>query len=359
MKKADRENHSAGKENAAGKGKNSGKKHASKKHDPKRNGGSKRSKNHRRKSSVQNIVIAVILLFLAGSGGYKALQLQEGSDIRGQMQTSDRGGGSLQDSTVASGEMQVTFLDVGQGDCTIVRTEGHNMVIDTGNNNKGSVVVEWLQEQGITELDYLVLTHPDADHIGGADDVLRAVKVDTVLMPDVENDTVTYEEVAELIEEQQIPVIYPAVGEQYTLGDAGFTILCPQPDEVSESDLNGSSVGMKLVHGSNSFVMCGDAEEASEGRMVDTFGDALEADVLKCGHHGSSTATSDAFLAAVDPIWAVISCGAGNSYGHPHQEVLTKLEDGDVQVYRTDLLGTITAVSDGEQITWSSAGEQR
>lgn len=310
-----------------------------------------RGKGRRKNRLLQNLIIAAVILLLAGGGGYEALQLRESGVTLGTAR--------LKDSTVASGEMQVIFLDVGQGDCTIVRTEGHNMMIDTGNNNQGSVVVEWLREQGIEELDYLVLTHPDADHIGGADDVLRAVKTDTVLMPDVKNDTMTYDEVALLLEEQQIPVIYPEVGQEYTLGDAGFTILCPQADEISESDLNGSSVGMKLVHGKNSFVMCGDAEAASEERMVNTFGNALEADVLKCGHHGSSTATSDSFLAAVDPVWAVISCGADNSYGHPHQEVLAKLEDADVQVYRTDLLGTIIAVSDGEKIEWSHAEGQR
>lgn len=294
---------------------------------------------------LKNMLAAVVAVILAGGGFYEVGEVL----LRQTME--------LMESTVVSGEMQVTFLDVGQGDCTIVQTEDHQMVIDTGNNNQGGVVVDWLLAHGITELDYLVLTHPDADHIGGADDVLRAITVDTVIMPDVANDTMTYDEVAELIEEQQIPVIFPEVGTQYTLGDAGFTILCPQPDEVNENDLNGSSVGMKLVHGTNSFVLCGDAEEESENHMVETFGGSLEADVLKCGHHGSSTATSDAFLKAVNPTWAVISCGIDNSYGHPHQEVLAKLAEDDVQVYRTDQLGTITAVSDGEEILWTQEGK--
>lgn len=294
---------------------------------------------------LKNMIAAVVAVILAGGGIYEVGEVLLRQTVE------------LMESTVVSGEMQVTFLDVGQGDCTIVQAEEHTMVVDTGNNNQGGVVVDWLLAHGITELDYLVLTHPDADHIGGADDVLRAVTVDTVIMPDVANDTMTYDEVAELIEEQQIPVIFPEVGTQYVLGDAGFTILCPQPEDVSEDNLNGSSVGMKLVHGSNSFVLCGDAEEESEKHMVEAFGASLEADVLKCGHHGSSTATSDAFLKAVNPTWAVISCGVDNSYGHPHQEVLAKLAEDDVQVYRTDQLGTITAVSDGEEIFWSQEGK--
>lgn len=291
---------------------------------------------------IRNVVIAALAVLLSGGGIYEAAQTV--LDFQAD----------LPESTVVSGEMRVTFLDVGQGDCTIIQTEGHNMVMDTGNNNQGEVVVDWLLAHGVTELDYLILTHPDADHIGGADNVLRAVPVDKVIMPDVANDTMTYDEVIELIDEQQIPVDYPEVGTQYTLGDAVFTVLCPRQEEVSEADLNGSSVGIRLVHGKNSFVMCGDAETDSEEHMIETFGKALEADVLKCGHHGSSTATSDSFLQAVNPIWAVISCGADNSYGHPHQEVLAKLADSDVQVYRTDQLGTITAVSDGEQFSWSS-----
>ena len=291
---------------------------------------------------IRNAAIAALAVVLSGGGIYEATQVVMDSQS------------DLSESTVILGEMQVTCLDVGQGDCTIIQTGDHNMVMDTGNNNRGEIVVDWLMAHGVTELDYLILTHPDADHIGGADNVLRAVTVDKVIMPDVANDTITYDEVIELIDEQQIPVDYPEVGTQYTLGGATFTVLCPQPEDVSENDLNGSSVGIRLVHGKNSFVMCGDAETDSEERMVELFGDSLEADVLKCGHHGSSTATSDAFLMAVDPIWAVISCGAGNSYGHPHQEVLAKLSDSDVQVYRTDQRGTITATSDGEQISWSS-----
>lgn len=256
-------------------------------------------------------------------------------------------------ATVASDEMKVTFLDVGQGDCTIVQTKEHNMVIDTGNNNQGEKVVSYLRENGIDTLDYLILTHPDADHIGGGDNVLENVEVEQVLMPDLANDTMTYEEVIEDIETYDVEVIHPEVGESYELGDAEFTVLCPEEELVRESDMNGASVGIKLVHGEKSFVLCGDAEEKSEHAMASRFGKGLECDVLKCGHHGSSTATTDAFLEKTDPAWAVISCGKDNSYGHPHREVLAKLEDSDVQVYRTDELGTITAVSDGAQIRWS------
>lgn len=260
--------------------------------------------------------------------------------------------------TVATGDMRTTFLDVGQGDCTIIQTEGRNMVIDTGNNDQGESVVNYLKENGITDLDYLILTHPDADHIGGADNVLENIDVETVIMPDVVNDTITYKEVKEDIDRYQVEVVYPNVGDIFTLGDAEFTILCPEDELVDQSDLNGSSVGIKLVHGKNSFVMCGDAEEKSEQAMVKRFGNDLECDVLKCGHHGSSTATCDEFLKATNPTWALISCGQDNQYGHPHLEVLEKLRNDDVQVYRTDEMGTIIAVSDGENVRWEFSGEK-
>ena len=293
---------------------------------------------------IRHFLIGALAIILTGGGVYELFPLFAESFLTPQME--------LLEFTEASGEMRVTFLDVAQGDCTIVQTEEQNMVIDAGNNHQGETVADWLEAQGITRLDYLILTHPDADHIGGADNILRTVDVERVIMPDVANDTVTYEEVMDLIEAQEIPVDFPEVGDRYLLGDAGFTVLCPRPEEVSEEDLNGSSVGIKLVHGVNSFVMCGDAEAGSEQNMVHTFGDALESDVLKCGHHGSSTSNSASFLQKVNPTWAVISCGRDNSYGHPHVEVLAELQDADIQVYRTDELGTVTAYSDGQEIFW-------
>lgn len=299
-------------------------------------------KNRKRGKNVAALVIAAVL----AAAGY--VNSDDIIDIL-ELDVSQEQGIA---ETVATGNMRTTFLDVGQGDCTIIQTEECNMVIDTGNNDQGGYVVNYLKENGIIALDYLILTHPDADHIGGADNVLENIDVETVIMPDVVNDTMTYKEVIEDIDKYQTEIVYPNVGDTFTLGDAEFTILCPEQELVDQSDLNGSSVGIKLVHGKNSFVMCGDAEEKSEQAMVKHLGNGLECDVLKCGHHGSSTATCDEFLKAINPTWAVISCGHDNPYGHPHQEVLEKLQDDDVQVYRTDEMGTIIAVSDGENIRW-------
>ena len=291
------------------------------------------------KNNLKSLLTLLLLVFFTGC----------------QTPSSDTVTVSQSDSTKEvsdPGDMSVTFLDIGQGDCTIVQSQDAVMLIDAGDNGAGDLVVSYLSTHGITKLDYFILTHPDADHVGGADTVIDAVSVDHILMPDVKNDTKTFSDVEQAISANSIPVTHPSVSDTYTLGDAQFTVLCPE--KVSTHDLNNSSVGIKLNHGEKSFVLCGDAEEKSETAMAAQFGSALECDVLKCGHHGSSTATCDAFLEAADPTWAVISCGNGNRYGHPHAEVLSKLEDNDIQVYRTDRLGTITAVSDGKNITWST-----
>ena len=159
--------------------------------------------------NVKKIAAFIAALTLAVAG-YANLD-----DITTVSGKSDR---SIAD-TVATREMKVTFLDVGQGDCTIVQTEGHNMLIDAGNNDQGESVVAYLLKNGIDTLDYLILTHPDADHIGGADDVLENIDVQMVLMPDVANDTITYLEVIDDIKEFNIQIVYPRVGEIFTLGD--------------------------------------------------------------------------------------------------------------------------------------------
>ena len=271
----------------------------------------------RKKNKNLKGIPAAIMLILALIGGFA-----ERGNLMERM--SGEPAQNIAD-TVATGQMKVTYLNVGQGDCTIIQTEGHNAMIDAGNNHEGKDVVDYLNQQGIDKLDYLILTHPDADHIGGGDDVLEKIEVEQVIMPDVANDTMTYEEVMDDIEKENVPVEHPKVGEEFGFGDATFTVLCPETDLVSSDDTNDASVGIKLVHGENSFVMCGDASENSESAMVKRFGSALECDVLKCGHHGSRTSTSEVFLKATNPTWAVISCGVDNSYGHPHQETVVLL----------------------------------
>jgi beta-lactamase superfamily II metal-dependent hydrolase len=248
------------------------------------------------------------------------------------------------------GALTVQFIDVGQGDCILAESDGHYMLIDAGENDKGAQVVSFLEEAGVSSFDYIIGTHPHSDHIGGLDDVIRAFPAENIILPPVAHTTKTYEDVLDAVEEAGVSLTRPVPGDSYALGDAVFTILAPVGDYGT--DLNNWSVGIRLTLGDTAFVLCGDAESQAEQDMVNN-GITLSADVLKVGHHGSSTSSCDAFLDAVSPDYAVIQCGKGNSYGHPHAETLKKLEKRNIEILRTDELGTITAASDGASITWS------
>ena len=243
------------------------------------------------------------------------------------------------------------YIDVGQGDSILAESDGHYMLIDAGENDQAGTVISYLKAQGVTKLDYVIGTHPHSDHIGGLDKVIDTFPVDKVILPPVEHTTKTFEDVLVSIASRGLKITKPTPGDSYDLGDASFTILSPVKDYGS--DLNNWSVGVRLTYGDNSFVMCGDAEKQAEEDIIKN-GAVLKADVLKAGHHGSSTSTSDAFLKKVSPSWVVIQCGKGNSYGHPHKETMEKLTKAGCQVLRTDEEGTITAFSDGKTITWST-----
>lgn len=253
-------------------------------------------------------------------------------------------------SEISDSRLEVHFMDVGQGDATFISCDGHYMLIDAGNNDKGTAVWSYLMQQGVEQLDYVIATHPDADHIGGVDVVLYKFDCGTVIMPDVENNTRTYEDVVQVMKEKDYPMTVPIVGETYSLGEASFTIIAPNKDYGN--DLNNSSVGILLEHGDNRFLLTGDAEEEAEADILAN-GIDISADVYKAGHHGSNTASTEEFLNAVNPDYAVISCGEENSYGHPHAEVLNRFRSMGIDVFRTDEQGTIVAVSDGMEITWN------
>ena len=254
--------------------------------------------------------------------------------------------------TAPSGSgLDVHFIDVGQGDSILAESDGHYMLIDAGENDQAGTVISYLKAEGVTKLDYVIGTHPHSDHIGGLDKVIDTFPVDKVFLPPVEHTTKTFEDVLDSIASRGLKITKPKPGDSYDLGNASFTILSPVKDYGN--DLNNWSVGIRLTYGDNSFVMCGDAENQAEEDIVNS-GAVLKADVLKAGHHGSSTSTSDAFLKKVSPSWVVIQCGKGNSYGHPHKETMEKLKKAGCQILRTDEEGTITAFSDGKTITWST-----
>ena len=255
------------------------------------------------------------------------------------------------DTSKPEGTLEVHYIDVGQGDATLIKCGSHAMLIDGGNNNKGTTVQLYLKKQGVESLDYVIGTHPDADHIGGLDVIVYKYNCEKVIMPDYEKDTRTYQELVDVIHDKNMKITYPVVGEQYALGEAKFTIIAPNSNSYG-GNANDYSVAILLEYGKNRFLFTGDAEEASEAEML-TNGIDISADVYKVAHHGSRSASTQEFLNAVHPKYAVISCGEGNSYGHPHAEVLNRLRSMGVEVFRTDEQGSIIASSDGENITWN------
>ncbi len=249
--------------------------------------------------------------------------------------------------------LSVYYLDVGQGDATLITKGDFHMLIDAG---KSGVTTDYLQELGIGKLDVLVGTHPDNDHVGGFDEVLESVEVDTVYMPQMEKDTKACRDIRNALKHAGQISEVPEIGKEYTYEDnVIFRFLSPRRQY---SDSNNNSLVLQLAYGKTYFLFMGDAEEEVEDELLQE-GVDLSCDVLKLGHHGSYTATSSAFLKKTDPVYGVISCGRDNSYGHPHAEVLARLEDEDVQVYRTDTMGTVQAVSDGESVKLSTEGRKQ
>ena len=251
------------------------------------------------------------------------------------------------------GQLKVHFLDVGQADSILIQTADAAMLVDAGTNEAGASVVSYIRSQGIETLDYVIGTHPHEDHIGGLDDVIRQLNVKEIILPDKIHTTKTFEDVLDAMEEKNLSVTTANQGDDYSLGDAGFTIIAPCEGKDYKDELNNWSVGIRLVYGDTSFVMTGDAEKEAEADMLAS-GENLQGDVWKAAHHGSSTSNTGQMLDAVQPTYAVISCGKDNSYGHPHKETLEAFEKRGIQVFRTDEQGTIVATSDGKSLTFSA-----
>jgi len=248
-------------------------------------------------------------------------------------------------------EMQVHFIDVGQGDATLVIAGEHAMLIDAGDDSKGTKIQLYLKTQGIERLDYLVLTHTDADHIGGADVIISKFDIGNVFIGDYPKDNNTYRDLMQALETKRLTYSTPDIGDTYALGDAFFMLVAPNR---TYSDPNNSSIALVLQNGQNRFLFTGDAQEEAEADILAN-GLNIDCDVLKAGHHGSSTSNTKGLLTAVSPAYSVISCAPDNSYGHPHAEVLNNLRAMGVKVFRTDEQGSVVATSDGTEITWNCA----
>ncbi len=251
-------------------------------------------------------------------------------------------------------EEKVYFIDVGQADCTLIESNGLYMLIDSGEEEDGETVKKYLRDRGVDRLTYVIATHPHEDHIGGMDDVIDSFQTDNVIMPKVSAATYCFENMANAIIKSKAKVIEPVVGASYSLGDFTFTVLGPK--EYDTEEMNNNSVAIKLVNKNDSFIFTGDAEAQEENDIINS-GIDISADVLRVGHHGSKSSTSDAFLNKVAPKYAVISVGKDNAYDHPADTTVEKLNNKKIKIYRTDIHNTITAVSTGNGITFTQSSD--
>lgn len=298
-----------------------------------------RRRRNTKMKKLLSTAIALIIVGIAGILGTNEKFVDTVSNIGEKANTQNE----QQVEFVAQEDLLIDYIDVGQADSILIRNQDKVMLIDAGTNEAGETVVNYLENLGITKIDYLIGTHPHEDHIGGLDDVINKFDIGQIYMPKIETTTKTFEDVLEAIENKNLTVTAPNKGDEIVLGQATGEFMT-EPI-LDKDNLNVSSLVFRLEFGNNSFLFMGDAEEESEKTIS-----WPKTDVLKVGHHGSSTSSSEEFLKQVQPQYAIIMVGEDNSYGLPTQETINKLNTIGSTIYRTDENGTIQLTSDGNTI---------
>lgn len=254
----------------------------------------------------------------------------------------------LMDDSSIDADVSVHFIDVGQGDSILIKSKDKNVLIDAGERNKGEEVALYLKENKVEKLDYIIATHPHSDHIGGLPYIIENFQVSEVIVPEIIDEKVPttqiYYEFLESVSKKGLLLTPARVGDKYDLGSSYFEILSPKGNDYD--DLNDYSVVINLNHKNNNFLLCGDAETKVEKEMLN---DKLlrDVDVLKAGHHGSSSSSSNDFLEKIMPEYFAVMCGEGNSYNHPSEKTIEKFASYSKNIYRTDINGNIMFLSNG------------
>lgn len=257
-----------------------------------------------------------------------------------------------------SAEAQVYFIDVGQGDSELIRLKdsGIDILIDAGTRSTKQELTDYLKELGVDDIDILIGTHPHEDHIGGMAKIIEEFPIGTLYLPETSEEmtptTKTYESLLDAAESRNVTVRTASAGDVLLeQGNTSFKVL--SPSHTDYDNLNDYSIVTRLKVGDTAFLFQGDAETPVEEEILDSGAD-VSCDVIKLGHHGSSTSSSRAYLEAANPSAAVISCGVGNEYGHPHRETMDLLEKLSITPYRTDTQKTLLAETDGKNIVWQT-----
>ncbi len=248
--------------------------------------------------------------------------------------------------------LEVYFIDVGQGDSTLIVEGDEAMLIDGGLPSSSQKIYSFLEEKNITDLKYIVATHEDSDHTGGLSAALEHNSCEEILVPYIDSDNGIYQTFLNKASEKNITVTQVSDGDVYQLDEAKITVV--GPTDIIEGEDNNNSLVLRVDYKDVSFLFTGDAEQMEQQLILYNHYDEVNVDVLKVAHHGSYNAASSAWFQAVSPKHSVISCGKDNSYGHPHDGTLQLLKNEDTELYRTDLQGTITCVTDGKNISFTT-----
>lgn len=323
----------------------------------------KRKNNHSYPSPKQISIITLIatalffVLVILNEGMGGQLPLPSVAQVQRTLDMLYQTSGLTPSRAPVQGDLLVHFVDVGQADCQLIQTPQQNILIDAGDIGDGPQVISYLRAQGVERVDLLIATHPHADHIGGMSDVIQEFEIDKILFSEVPESILptskTYQELLNSIEQKKLRITKAKPGTQYDLGGgASMAILGPIEDY---DNLNDTSVVCRLDYGENSFLFMGDAEIRSEEDLLNTYSkETFKADVLKLGHHGSDTSSGEKWLDAIRPDYAIAEVGYDNKYGHPNPQIIQRLKERGIKLYRTDQNGTIVAASDGKNLTFVS-----
>lgn len=244
-------------------------------------------------------------------------------------------------------ELEINYIDVGQGNAVLIKTNNKTILIDGGNRSNSRYYYNFIKNKNIKKIDYMIASHYDEDHISGLISILENFEVSNVLCPDYKKDTKIYKSFKNSLKKSKADIIYPKKGDNFNISDARIKILWP--NEYKNDIDNDNSIILKLIHGNMSFLFTGDASINIENQLIYS-GLNLKSDVVMLGHHGSKYSTSNEFLEEVDPKLAIISVGNSNRYGHPSNRVLKLLNNKNIKFLRTDIDGDITIKCDGNKI---------